>query len=286
MSALADLLVGPFVEFGFMRRALVAACGLALSCGPVGVFLNLRRMTLVGDAMQHAILPGVAAGFLLAGLSTVAMSIGGLIAGLLVAFAAGVVSRRTHLREDAAFGAHYMIALALGVTLISVRGTAVDLMHVLFGNVLAVDDAALLMVAAAATVTLLSLAVGYRPLVADCFDPGFLRSVGAGRWTPFFFLALLVLNLVAGFQALGTVMALGFIILPAVAASFWARSVWGLIAVATGIGLASAYLGLLVSFHVAAPSGPAIVLAAGVCYLFSLMLAKSIRRRWGSFNHP
>ena len=84
-----DLLLGPFLEFGFMRRALVAACGLALGCGPVGVFLHLRRMTLVGDAMQHAILPGVAAGFILAGLSTMAMSIGGLIAGLIVAFAAG-----------------------------------------------------------------------------------------------------------------------------------------------------------------------------------------------------
>lgn len=273
MSGFADLLFDPFLEFGFMRRALVAACCLALSCGPVGVFLNLRRMTLVGDAMQHAILPGVAAGFLLAGLSTAAMSIGGLIAGLMVAFSAGAVSRSSTLREDAAFGAHYMIALALGVILISTRGTAVDLMHVLFGNVLAVDDPALLLVAAAATVTLLSLALFYRALVADSFDPGFLRAIGAGRWTPFLFLSLLVLNLVAGFQALGTVMALGFIILPAVAARFWAREVWSLIAVASGIAIASAYLGLLVSYYTAAPSGPAIVLAAGGFYLASLAFA-------------
>ncbi len=273
MSLLFDYLFGPFVEFGFMRRALVAACGLALSCGPVGVFLHLRRMTLVGDAMQHAILPGVAAGFILAGLSTVAMSVGGLIAGLMVAFAAGAVSRGTHLKEDAAFGAHYMIALALGVIMISLRGGAVDLMHVLFGNVLAVDDPALLMVAGAASLTLLTIAAAYRPMVADCFDPAFMRSLGAGRWMQFLFLALLVLNLVAGFQALGTVMALGFIILPAVTASFWTRDVWSLMAVATAIGLLSAYLGLLASYLTAAPSGPAIVLAAGAAYLISLVIA-------------
>jgi len=268
-----DLLFGPFLEFGFMRRALVAACCLALGCGPVGVFLHLRRMTLVGDAMQHAILPGVAAGFMLAGLSTLAMSAGGLLAGLMVAFAAGAVSRGTHLREEAAFGAHYMIALALGVTLISIRGSAVDLMHVLFGNVLAVDDSALVMVAGASSLTLLILALAYRPMVADCFDPAFMRQVGAGRWMQYLFLTLLVVNLVAGFQALGTVMALGFIILPAVTASFWARSVWRMMAIAAGLAVLSAYLGLLMSFHVAAPSGPLIVLAAGGAYLASLVLA-------------
>lgn len=278
-----DLLLGPFLEFGFMRRALVAACGLALGCGPVGVFLHLRRMTLVGDAMQHAILPGVATGFILAGLSTMAMSIGGLIAGLIVAFAAGAVSRGTHLREDAAFGAHYMIALALGVTLIAIHGSAVDLMHVLFGNVLAVDDPALLLVAAASSFTVLILAAAYRPMVADCFDPAFMRQVGAGRWINYLFLTLLVINLVAGFQALGTVMALGFIILPAVTASFWTREVWRMMAIATCLAILSAYLGLLISFHVSAPSGPLIVLVAGAGYLVSLVLAprSSLRVRLG-----
>src|SRR3954464_14951546 len=121
-----DTLIAPFVEFAFMRRALVGAIALALGAGPVGVFLMLRRMSLVGDAMAHAILPGAAVGFLVAGLSLVAMTIGGVVTGLTVAVLAGLVSRLTPLREDASFAAFYLISLGLGVLLVSIRGSSVD----------------------------------------------------------------------------------------------------------------------------------------------------------------
>jgi len=269
----AMLLFQPFAEFGFMRRALVACLALGLGSAPVGTLLVLRRMSLVGDAMAHALLPGAAIGFAVAGFSLVAMGGGGFIAALLVALAAGWVTRVTAQREDASFAAFYLIALAAGVMIISTHGSPVDLMHVLFGSILAVDDASLLLVAGVTSLTLLALALMFRPLVLECVDPGFLQSVGGrGGWVHLLFLVLVVLNLVAGFQALGTLMAVGLMMLPAVAARFWVRELWRLAAVSAALALLSGYGGLLLSYHLNLPSGPAIVLLAGGFYLVSLLI--------------
>lgn len=269
----ATFVVAPFVEFGFMRRALVGCLALALGGGPVGVFLLLRRMSLIGDALSHAVLPGAAIGFLIAGLSLPAMSAGGLVAGLLTAALAGIVTRHSVLREDASFAAFYLISLALGVLLVSTRGSNVDLMHVLFGTVLAVDDAALLLVAVISTVTLLAVAVIYRPLVVESFDPDFLAAMGErGAVYHLALVGLVVLNLVAGFLALGTLMAVGLMMLPAAAARMWGRQVWSMAAIASAIGCASGLIGLLVSYHADLPSGPSIILTAGGFYVVSLVL--------------
>ncbi len=266
-----DAVLAPFAEFGFMRRALVACLALALGSAPVGTLLVLRRMSLVGDAMAHALLPGAALGFAIAGYSLVAMGGGGLVAGLAVALLAGWAARATAQREDASFAAFYLIALAAGVMIVSQRGTPVDLMHVLFGSILAVDDAGLRLVAGVASTTLLVLALLYRPLVVECFDPGYLRSVGGpGAAVHLVFLVLVVLNLVAGFQALGTLMAVGLMMLPATAARFWARELWSLAGVSVAIAMASAVGGLLLSYHFDLPSGPSIVLLAGAAYVASL----------------
>lgn len=275
MNTLADLLLSPFGEFAFMRRALAACLALALGCGPIGVFLVLRRMSLVGDAMSHAVLPGAAIGFLLGGLSLPAMSLGGFVAGLAVALLSGLVARFTRLKEDSSFAAFYLISLALGVMIVSLKGSNVDLMHVLFGTILAVDDAALVLVAAISSVTLLAFAVIYRPLVVECFDPGFLRANGGGGGlVHLLFLGLVVLNLVAGFQALGTLMAVGLMMLPAATARLWARGVGGLIALSMLVALLSGYGGLVLSFAFNLPSGPAIVLSAGFLYLLSLLFGR------------
>jgi zinc/manganese transport system permease protein len=277
-----ELLAEPFVEFAFMRRALVGCLALALGCGPVGVLLVLRRMSLMGDAMSHAVLPGAALGFLISGLSLWAMSLGGFIAGLTVALLAGATARATDQREDAGFAAFYLIALALGVLLVSLRGGNVDLMHVLFGTILAVDDAGLLLVAAISSVTLLTLAALYRPLIVECFDPGFLRAVGGGGVAVhLIFLVLVALNLVGGFQSLGTLMAVGLMMLPAAAARFWAEQIWSLAVTAAAIALFAGWSGLLMSFHFNLPSGPSIILTAGVVYLLSMTLGPvgSLRAR-------
>ena len=268
-----EALVQPFADFGFMRRALVGCLAISLGATPVGVFLMLRRMSLTGDAMAHAILPGVAVGYLVAGLSLGAMAVGGLVAGMTVALLAGFVTRATALREDASLAAFYLISLAAGVLIVSTRGSNVDLMHVLFGTVLALDDDALILVGAITSLSLFTLAALFRPLVLECVDPQFLRSVsGLSAVAHFTLLVLVVLNLVGGFQALGTLMAVGIMIVPAAAARFWTVSIGALIAAATAIAMLSSAIGLLLSYHFSLPSGPAIVLVAGLAYAISLVL--------------
>lgn len=268
-----QLLVAPFVEFGFMRRALVGCLALALGAAPVGVFLVLRRMSLTGDAMAHAILPGAALGFLAFGLSLPAMTLGGLAAGLIVGLAAGLVARSTAMREDASLAGFYLISLALGVLIVSMRGSNVDLLHVLFGTILALDDAALHLLAGIATLTLVTLALMWRPLVLECVDGTFLRSVSRMSGPAHAcLLVLTVLNLVGGFHALGTLMAVGLMILPAAAAQFWARGLAGMMAAAAATAFLAGAAGLLLSYHASLPSGPAIILVAGVAWLLSLCL--------------
>ncbi|HMJ30596.1 MAG TPA: metal ABC transporter permease [Xanthobacteraceae bacterium] len=271
------LLIAPFVDYGFMRRALVACIALGLGSGPVGVLLMLRRMSLVGDAMSHAILPGAAIGFLIAGgLSLPAMGLGGLVAGLSVALLSGLVSRTTPLREDASFASFYLASLALGVLIISLRGSNIDLLHVLFGTILAIDATALFFVGGIASLSLVVLAIVYRPLVAECFDPGFLRAVGGrGPLYHLLFLFLVVINLVAGFQALGTLMAVGLMMLPAAVAQLWARTLPVMVVIAAGTAAVSGLFGLIISFHLGLASGPTIILTASLIYGGSILIGPS-----------
>ncbi len=257
-----------------MRRALVGCIALAFGCGPIGLFLVMRRMSLMGDAMSHAVLPGAAVGYLLAGLSLPAMSIGGFIAGVSVVLIAGLASRFTELKEDASLAAFYLLSLAAGVLLVTRFGSQVDLIHILFGSVLAVDNAALYLVSTIATLSMLTLAVIYRPLLLESLDPAFLRASGnrGGGYYQIFML-LVVLNLVAGFQALGTLMSVGLMMIPAVSARLWAQSIGYMLLFAIGIALFSGYGGLLLSFHFDLPSGPAIILLAGSLYAISPLIA-------------
>ena len=271
-----DFAIAPFAEFEFMRRALVGVFALALGAAPVGVVLMLRRMSLVGDAMAHAILPGAAVGYLLSGLSLFAMTTGGLIAGLVVALTAGGISRATELKEDASLAAMFLVSLALGVVIVSVRGNTVDLLHFLFGSVLALDNAALVLIAAIATASLATMALIWRPLIVESVDPQFLRSVsGAGGPAHIVFLALVALNLVGGFQALGTLLAVGVMVFPAVISRFWSRDLTAMIVIAVAAGLLSGYCGLLLSFHAGLPAGPAIVLFAGLVYGGSVLFGRT-----------
>ena len=268
-----EAIIQPFMEFGFMRRALVGCLAISLGATPVGVFLMLRRMSLTGDAMSHAILPGAAIGYLIAGLSLGAMTIGGLIAGMVVALASAFISRTTAVKEDASLAALYLISLALGVLIVSTRGSNVDLMHVLFGTVLALDDNALVLLCSIASLSLMIVALLFRPLVLECADPQFLRSVSRlSALTHFIFLTLVVLNLVGGFHALGTLMAVGIMILPAAAGRFWVSSPGGLVGIAVLIAMLSSMSGLLLSYHYSFPSGPAIILVAGLVYALSLVV--------------
>jgi len=266
--------VAPFQEFAFLRRALVATIALAMSSAPLGVLLSLRRMSLFGDALSHAVLPGVAVGFLLFGLSLTAMTVGGFLAGIMVVMIAGLISRYTELKEDASLAAIYLMALALGVILISRRGTQLDLLHILFGSVLGVDVGGLLLVAGVATFSMLALAVLYRGLLLESFDPSYLAASGSrGILLQQAFLMLVVLNLVAAFQTLGTLMAVGLMMLPAVSARLWHDTLPAQLLGSTLQAACAGYIGLLLSYHIDTPSGPTIIVCAGVLYMLSLLFA-------------
>ncbi|MCL2894039.1 metal ABC transporter permease [Brenneria tiliae] len=274
---LFHLISAPFAEFGFMRRALVGCLALTLSAAPLGCFLLLRRMSLIGDALSHAVLPGVAIGYLVSGMSLLAMGIGGFIAGLAVAMLSGLVSRRTELKEDASFAGFYLGSLALGVTLVSLRGSSIDLLHVLFGSILAVDRAALIDIALIGSASLVVLAVIYRALVIESFDVTFLR-IASGRYRAAIhalFLSLVVLNLVAGFQLLGTLMAVGMMMLPAACARFWTQRLPVMLATAVALGMASSLIGLLWSYYADLPAGPAIILTVTLFFCFSVCFGRN-----------
>lgn len=267
-------IIGALTEFAFMRRAFIGSVALAIGCAPVGVLLLLRRMSLFGDALSHAVLPGAAIGFLLGGLSLPWLAGGGLVAGLLVALAASVAARKTRLNEDASFAGFYLLALAIGVLIVSKWGSSVDLIHLLFGSVLAIDNPSLLIVSGVATITLLWLALEYRGIVLECADSGFVAATtGNGMRFHIGFVVIAVLNFVAAFQAMGTLMAVGLMMLPAATARLWAERLSMLFIVSWAVALFACVAGLIASYQWDLPSGPAIVLIAGGLYCLSLLFA-------------
>ncbi|MPQ65193.1 MULTISPECIES: metal ABC transporter permease [unclassified Pseudomonas] len=268
----ASHLLQPFQDFVFMRRALIGGLVLACSTAPLGVFLILRRMSLIGDAVAHGILPGAAIGFWIAGLSLPALTLGGLGAGMGMAGLSAWITRRTGLREDASLAAIYPISLASGVLILGIAGKRLDLLHLLFGSALAVDGPTLTGMLWVCGISLVVMALIYRPLLLDTLDPLFLQTVSRlGPLAHGVFLTLVVLNLVIGFQAIGALMVVGLMMLPAIASRFWSRNLPVLMLIAALIGCVSVTLGLLLSFYYSLPSGPAIVLVAGGFYLLSVV---------------
>ncbi|MHA1558535.1 MAG: metal ABC transporter permease [Alphaproteobacteria bacterium] len=262
----------PFSNYLFMRRALVICVAISLSCTPVGVLLIQKRMSLMGEAISHGILPGIALSYFLWGMWLPGFCVGGIAAGILVMLISQKISQKTHIYEDASLGNFYLIALALGVLLLSINGGQMNIVHLLFGNVLAVDMQWLIFVCATSTLTLLALVFIYRPLVYDCFDPLFMSSVGV-KHSIFksIFLILMTANLVAACQALGTLMALGIMIIPSVTATILSKRLFHIMIIASVLALLSSYLGLVLSYHYNLPSGPLIVLVNGILHVLVLL---------------
>ena len=266
-------LISEMFSYAFMRRAFVVTTILSASVAPVGAFLVLRRLSLAGEAMAHAITPGVVIGFVTAGLSVMSLLFGGLIAGLGVAVLTAYLARNTILRSDASLASLYLIALAIGIFILSAAGSAVPLKSFLFGSILGVDDASMILVGGVATVTLLTFALILRPLIMSTCDPVFFESQVKRPWiVDQGFMFLLVLNLLAAFKTLGTLMAVGLMILPATAARYWSGTITAQLGLGFIFSLLSCWLGLTLSYVLPeTPSGPAIVLVAGTIFVLSAL---------------
>lgn len=272
-----ELFITP-LSFEFMQRGLVSALLLSVSGGLLGCVLVLRRLALMGDALSHSLLPGIAIAWLLFGTSTLALFVGGLIAGLLTALGSALLSRLTKLKEDAAFASLFIVFFAIGVALISKLPTQVHLTHFLFGNVLGVNAADLRLAAAVAGATVFIFAVFYRSILLETFDPAFYRSVGGpGSLVHFGFLALTVLNLVAALQTMGVVLALGLFMLPAASAYLWCERFSRMLLLSVGFSAMCSVAGIILSYHAGLASGASIVLCLGGVFIVSVLFSSRFR---------
>jgi manganese/iron transport system permease protein len=265
-----DWLTEPFA-LEFMQRALAASLIVGVVCSVLGCFVVLRSMAFLGDALAHAILPGVAIAYLL-GTNLVA---GALVAALVVAFGIGFFSRGGVVREDTAIGILFAAALSLGVLLIStVRTYATDLTHILFGNVLGVTGADLWLTGALAAVVLVVLLGLYKEFVLAAFDPVLAHTLGRRpELMRSLMLVLLALTIVVSLQTVGVGLVAAMLVTPAATASLLTRRLPAMMAVAALVGVLSSVTGLYVSYYLDVASGAAIVLAATVLFVAAFVFA-------------
>ena len=263
---------GAVVEAALLKSAASGALSLAFGGAPLGVLLIARRMSLVGDAMSHAILPGVAIAFLITGPDPVGLTIGALIAAFVVAGASTAMSRLRAVPEDASFAVFYLAALALGVVLIGKVASANFTQALLFGEAGSFDRESLILAASAASATLVSLALFVRGFLGEGADPVFMRASRAPGWALHLLLMMLVaLNLVAGFRAFGALMTVGLMMIPAAAARFWARGYAGQAGAAVLISALASLTGILLAAVIQIEPGAVMTLAAATAFAVSAL---------------
>lgn len=265
--------IAPFT-YDFMLRGLASALLLGLSGGLLGCVLVLRRLALMGDALSHSLLPGIALAWLIFGPSVTALFMGALLAGLLTALGSALLSRLTRVKEDAAFGSLFIVFFAAGVALVSKLPTRMNLTHVLFGNILGTSGTDLKIAGIVSALTVLIFIVGFRGILLQTFDPLFYRASGGhGGWVHVGLLALTVLNLVAALQTMGIVLALGLFLLPAVSAYLWCDHFARMLLLSAGIAFGASAAGILLSYHAGLASGASIVLCLGAVFFASALFS-------------
>jgi zinc/manganese transport system permease protein len=265
----------PVIADAALRSALAGALSLAFGGAPLGVLLVARRMSLMGDALSHGILPGAAIAYLIAGPDPFALTVGALVAGLLVAALSSLLARSGRLPEDGAFAVLYLSALALGVLLLG-REQDVETLHaLLFGAPGALGPSAVVLSAVAATVTLIALAIFIRGFLAESADPVFTRAMGVrGGFLHMLLMMLVALNLVAGFRAFGALMTVALMMIPAGAARFWARGYGGQAGRAVVISALASGAGLLVAAWFGVEPGAVMTLAATGLFVLSAVFGR------------
>lgn len=255
-----------------LKSAVAGALALAFGGAPLGVLLIARRVSLIGDALSHALLPGVAIAYLTIGPEPGALTAGALIAALIVAGLSTILARTRRLPEDASLAVFYLTALALGIILIGPNVDAESVHELLFGAPDALDRQGLLLAAVAATATLMAMAFFIRGFIAETADPNFMRAVGAdGKWLHLLLMALVALNLVAGFRAFGALMTVGQMIVPAAAARFWARTYVNQAGLAIALSAAASAFGLVFAPRLGAEPGALMTLTAAALFFGSAL---------------
>ncbi len=270
-----DWLVEPFADNAFLLRALVAGVLVAVACGVVGTFVVLRGLAFIGDALAHGVLPGVAAALLLGAPGM----LGALVGALAMIGGVSVITRWSKLSSDTAIGLLFVGMLALGVVIVSrARSFTGDLVNILFGEILGITTADLWIQATATVVVVGVAVVCARPFLLLSFDPE-MADVAGFRSSRYHTLMLLLIavTVVVSFQTVGTLLVFGMLLAPAGTAALVTRRVSAMVLVAVAIGVASVYVGLLVSYHWDVAGGAAIVLTA-VAVFFVALAVQTVRR--------
>lgn len=270
-----SLFIEPFVEFEFLRRALFESVILSMSFAVIGLVLVTRRLSLIGDTLSHAMLPGVVIAFLLAGPGFGALFLGGWITGFLLLAAAAWLSRRRAIEGDAVLALFAVFSVAVGIVIASRTRTTTEILHLLFGNILSIDGELLTVSALIGAATWSFFLVGYRSYFSALVDPEFFRSLkGPGVLGLAVLLALFAANLTVGFAGLGAMMTVGLLIVPSLVGRQWGGSPLAMVAASAAFATVVSAIGVLVSFHAEVPSGPAIVAVACLGLFISPLLKR------------
>lgn len=280
-------LLEPF-QFEFMQKALLGCVLIGLTNGYLSGFVVLRRHALLADGLSHSLLPGLAVGAILFGLNPLGLFLGALVAALFVVIGGKMISHSSRLKDDTAIGALYIAAFALGIILLKYSAVRVDLGHFLFGNVLGLSNMDLWLTYGISAVIVLTLVGFQRQLLLSIFDAAVARSMGVRvAWLDYLLIALMVMAMISSLQAVGVVLSIGLLILPAATlyllSDSYVTMLWG----GATLGVGGSVLGLLISYWANLPSGPAIVMVLAACFLLAYLFGPKygILRKWFKSGH-
>lgn len=258
------------LNFHFLQNALITALVIGIVGGAVGCFIILRGMSLMGDAISHAVLPGVAISFILG----INFFIGAIVFGLLASTIITYIKSNSIIKSDTAIGITFSSFLALGIILIGIANSSTDLFHILFGNILAVQDLDMWITIAVALLVLTTITIFFRPLLLTTFDPTLAKSIGV-KVTFYHYLLMVILTLVAvtAMQSVGTILIVALLITPAATAYLYANSLKTMIFLSSGFGALASALGLFIGYSFNIAAGSSIVLTSALLFLISFFIA-------------
>jgi manganese transport system permease protein len=273
--------INALMNYDFLQKALMTSVMVGVISGVIGCFIILRGMALLGDAISHAVLPGVAVSYMLG----INFFIGAVVTGVLTAIGIGFISQNSRIKHDMAIGIMFTSVFAVGIILITFMKSSADLYHILFGNVLSVrtSDMILTMIIGAITISLVYLF--YKELLVSTFDPTMAQSYGLPiKWIHYCLMVLLTMVTVASLQTVGIVLVVAMLITPAATAYLLTNRLWIMIYLAAGIGALSSLIGLYFSFTYNLASGATIVIVAAFFFTLAFLFSPSQGLLWKSFK--
>lgn len=264
------------LEFHFLQNALITAIVIGVVSGVVGCFIILRGMSLMGDAISHAVLPGVALSYIFGINFFVGAIVFGVIASIMITYIKG----NSIIKGDTAIGITFSSFLALGVILIGVANSSTDLFHILFGNILAVQDSDKWVTIAVSAVVLAFVVLFFKELLLTSFDPVMAQAMGINvSFFHYLLMVLLTLVSVTAMQSVGTILIVAMLITPAATAYLYATSLKVMLILSATIGACSSVIGLFIGYSFNVAAGSSIVLTAAAFFVISFFISPKQRQR-------